>query len=207
MNRVALAAEKAGHHPDWSKLVEQGGDRLMSHDARGITERDNNRPRRSTRCCHDRAASERTTVANAARDLDLAIEIRRFPDGTKTAADAAARDRRRCRTDRQSLVFAVDGEVVMALVSGSNPLDEGKLAAVAGGAMCARVDADIVREATGFPIGACRRLVTRPRAGLRRSRSVHLAEVWAPPAPGTTSSVSIRKGSSKHGGTVVDLKR
>jgi prolyl-tRNA editing enzyme YbaK/EbsC (Cys-tRNA(Pro) deacylase) len=41
----------------------------------------------------------------------------------------------------------------MALVSGSNQLDEKKLALAAGGAKCARVDADAVREATGFPIG------------------------------------------------------
>ncbi|NBR92561.1 MAG: YbaK/EbsC family protein [Actinobacteria bacterium] len=51
------------------------------------------------------------------------------------------------------LVFAVDGEIVMAYVSGANQLDEKKLAAAAGGTKCSRVDADAVREATGFPIG------------------------------------------------------
>jgi prolyl-tRNA editing enzyme YbaK/EbsC (Cys-tRNA(Pro) deacylase) len=51
------------------------------------------------------------------------------------------------------LVFGVDNEIVMALVSGSNQLDEKKLALAAGGAKCARVDADAVREATGYPIG------------------------------------------------------
>ncbi len=53
----------------------------------------------------------------------------------------------------KSLIFAVDGEVVLAYVSGSNQLDETKLALAAGGAMCSRVDADTVRAATGFPIG------------------------------------------------------
>ena len=38
-------------------------------------------------------------------------------------------------------------------MSGANQLDERKLAAVAGGAKCKRVDADAVRAATGFPIG------------------------------------------------------
>jgi prolyl-tRNA editing enzyme YbaK/EbsC (Cys-tRNA(Pro) deacylase) len=38
-------------------------------------------------------------------------------------------------------------------VSGANQLDEKKLAAAAGGSKCSRVDADAVREATGFPIG------------------------------------------------------
>jgi prolyl-tRNA editing enzyme YbaK/EbsC (Cys-tRNA(Pro) deacylase) len=50
-------------------------------------------------------------------------------------------------------VFAVDGEIVMAYVSGANQLDESKLALAAGGARCSRVDADAVRMATGFPIG------------------------------------------------------
>jgi prolyl-tRNA editing enzyme YbaK/EbsC (Cys-tRNA(Pro) deacylase) len=50
-------------------------------------------------------------------------------------------------------VFAVDGEIVMAYVSGANQLDEKRLAAAAGGSKCSRVDADAVREATGFPIG------------------------------------------------------
>ena len=53
----------------------------------------------------------------------------------------------------KSLVFAVDGEIVMAFVSGANQLDEKKLAQAAGGLKCSRVDADAVREATGFPIG------------------------------------------------------
>jgi prolyl-tRNA editing enzyme YbaK/EbsC (Cys-tRNA(Pro) deacylase) len=50
-------------------------------------------------------------------------------------------------------VFGVDDEIVMALVSGVNQLDEKKLAAAAGGSKCKRVDADAVREATGYAIG------------------------------------------------------
>ena len=42
---------------------------------------------------------------------------------------------------------------MLAYVSGRNQLDEGKLAAAAGGSTCSRVDADTVRAATGFPIG------------------------------------------------------
>ncbi|MFN5791133.1 MAG: YbaK/EbsC family protein, partial [Burkholderiales bacterium] len=78
---------------------------------------------------------------------------KRFPEGTKTAADAAAAIGVTVGQIVKSLVFGVDGEIVMALVSGSNQLDEKKLAAAAGGAKCARVDADAVRDATGFPIG------------------------------------------------------
>ena len=94
-----------------------------------------------------------TRVVDAGRALGLSIEPRRFPDGTKTAADAAAAIGVDIGQIVKSLIFAVDGEVVLAYVSGANQLDEKKLAAAAGGAKCARVDADVVREATGFPIG------------------------------------------------------
>ena len=92
-------------------------------------------------------------VVSAAKERGLDIVTKRFPEGTKTAADAAAAIGVTVGQIVKSLVFGVDGEVVMALVSGSNQLDEKKLALAAGGAKCARVDADAVREATGFPIG------------------------------------------------------
>ena len=92
-------------------------------------------------------------VVEAARALGLEITPRRFPDGTKTAADAAAAIGVEIGQIVKSLIFAVDGEVVLAYVSGANQLDEKKLALAAGGLKCARVDADVVREATGFPIG------------------------------------------------------
>ena len=92
-------------------------------------------------------------VIAAAREAGLEITTRRFPEGTKTAADAAAAIGVSVGQIVKSLVFAVDGEIVMAYVSGSNQLDEKKLAAAAGGKKCSRVDADAVRTATGYPIG------------------------------------------------------
>jgi Cys-tRNA(Pro) deacylase len=92
-------------------------------------------------------------VTAAAKERGLDIVTKRFPEGTKTAADAAAAIGVTIGQIVKSLVFGVDGEIVMALVSGSNQLDEKKLALVAGGAKCERVDADAVREATGYPIG------------------------------------------------------
>ena len=94
-----------------------------------------------------------TKVVAAARAAGLTIEPRRFPEGTKTAQDAADAIGVTVGQIVKSLVFAVDDEVVMALVSGANQLDEKKLAHAAGGAKCSRVDADAVRAATGFPIG------------------------------------------------------
>ena len=92
-------------------------------------------------------------VIAAAREAGLEISTRRFPEGTKTAADAAAVIGVTVGQIVKSLVFGVDNEIVMALVSGSNQLDEKKLAAAAGGSKCSRVDADAVRAATGYPIG------------------------------------------------------
>ena len=92
-------------------------------------------------------------VTQAARDAGLEIEVRKFPEGTKTAQDAADAIGVTVGQIVKSLVFGVDDEIVMALVSGVNQLDEKKLAAAAGGAKCKRVDADAVREATGYAIG------------------------------------------------------
>ncbi len=92
-------------------------------------------------------------VRAAAAALGLDIEVRRFPEGTRTAQDAA--DAIGCAVGAivKSLIFTVDDEVVLALVSGANQLDEARLAAAAGGAACGRANADQVRAATGFPIG------------------------------------------------------
>ena len=92
-------------------------------------------------------------VVAAARERGLEITTRRFPEGTKTAQDAANAIGVSVGQIVKSLVFGVDGEIVMAYVSGANQLDEKKLALAAGGTKCSRVDADAVREATGYPIG------------------------------------------------------
>ena len=148
-------------------------------------------------------------VRAAAEAAGLSIEVRRFPEGTKTAQDAADAIGVTLGQIVKSLVFAVDGEVVLALVSGSNQLDEKKLALAAGGHKCARVDADIVRQSTGFAIGGV------PPFG----HSTHLRvfvdpdllqydEVWA--AAGTwndnfgAAPADIVRVA---GGTVTDLKR
>jgi prolyl-tRNA editing enzyme YbaK/EbsC (Cys-tRNA(Pro) deacylase) len=92
-------------------------------------------------------------VVEAGRAFGVDVRPVTFPEGTKTALDAAAAIGCDVGQIVKSLIFAVDGELVLAYVSGANQLDEQKLAAAAGGLRCTRVDADAVRTATGFPIG------------------------------------------------------
>lgn len=94
-----------------------------------------------------------TAVVEAGRAVGLEIEPRQFPEGTKTAQDAAAAIGVEVGQIVKSLVFLVDGAATMALVAGDNRLDESLLAAAAGAGDVRRADADAVRGATGFPIG------------------------------------------------------
>ena len=97
------------------------------------------------------SARERFEAA-AAVGLGLDIEVRRFPQGTRTAADAAAAVGCELGQIVKSLVFLCDGEPVLALTSGAKRVDTAALGRVLGGSV-GRADADTVREATGYAIG------------------------------------------------------
>lgn len=92
-------------------------------------------------------------VTAAAHDLGLAVVTREFPEGTRTAEDAALAIGCEVGQIVKSLVFLLDGTPVVALVSGSNRLDETLLATALDGHQVERADADAVRAATGYPIG------------------------------------------------------
>jgi len=97
------------------------------------------------------ASTKRVIDAAAAHGLE--IEPIEYPDGARTALDAAAAVGCDVAQIVKSLIFSVGGEIVLALTSGKNRVDTAALAAAAGGERCDRADADQVREVTGYAIG------------------------------------------------------
>src|SRR5438067_6537039 len=93
-------------------------------------------------CQHGRAMHRNArAVVEAGKALGLDVHPQEFPDGTRSAADAAMAIGVDLGQIVKSLVFAVDGEPIVALVSGDNLLDERKLAEIAGGERAWREDA------------------------------------------------------------------
>jgi prolyl-tRNA editing enzyme YbaK/EbsC (Cys-tRNA(Pro) deacylase) len=121
------------------------------------------------------------------------MEIRLFPEGTKTAEDAARAIGCPVSAIVKSLVFVLvdptaGEEPVVALVPGDLRLDTERLAGVAGATLSRRATLDEVREATGYaaggtpPFGHARRVRVFADEQLRRNDPV-----WA--AAGTPTTV------------------
>jgi prolyl-tRNA editing enzyme YbaK/EbsC (Cys-tRNA(Pro) deacylase) len=89
----------------------------------------------------------------AAGVLGQPIEVRRFPEGTKTAQDAARAVGCDVAQIVKSLVFVADDRPVLALTSGANRVDTDRLASLAGAAAVRRASPEEARAATGFAVG------------------------------------------------------
>lgn len=149
-------------------------------------------------------------VADAAEALGLNITIKEFEAGTRTAQDAANAIGCTVAQIVKSLLFVVNGQPTMALVSGNNRLDEKKLAALCGVGRkkVKRANADIARDATGFAIGGV------PPFGHKTQLPTYIDEdllqfkiIWA--AAGTPNAVfSIKPQELVQGtqGEVANLK-
>ena len=117
----------------------------------------------------------------------LIIDVRRYPDGTRTAADAAAAVG--CEIDQivKSLVFVADVRPVLVLCSGARRVDENLLAEHVG-AEIRIAGASEVRAATGYAIGGTPPLGhTVPLRTIIDPHLMEFDEVWA--AAGTPDSV------------------
>ncbi len=83
---------------------------------------------------------------------EVGVHVKRFPDGTRTAVDAARAVGCELGQIVKSLVFVAGGRPVVALVSGANRLDERRLGEAAGEPVN-KADAETARAATGYSIG------------------------------------------------------
>ncbi len=149
-------------------------------------------------------------VADAAQELGLNIEIKEFEATTRTAEDAANAIGCTVAQIVKSLLFVVNGQPVMALVSGPSRLDEKKLAALCGVGKkrIKRANADIVREATGFAIGGV------PPFGHQQKLTTYIDQdfwqfevIWAAAGtPNAVFAITPAELAQVTEGTVVDLK-
>ncbi len=92
-------------------------------------------------------------VRQALLELGLAAQVQEFPQGTRTAQDAADAIGTTLGQIVKSLVFLADGRPLLVLASGKNRVDVGRLARAAGAVRIERAGADRVRAVTGFAIG------------------------------------------------------
>ncbi|MHC5702336.1 YbaK/EbsC family protein [Streptomyces tirandamycinicus] len=136
--------------------------------------------------------------AEALRTLGLDVEVRRFPDATRTAAQAA--DAIGCDVAEivKSLVFVAqgvqgaedpqEGEPVLVLMDGSSRVDVELVRRELGATAVRRADADLVRETTGYAIGGVPPFGHRTATRVLADRGLlDHAVVWA--AAGTPHTV------------------
>ncbi len=121
-----------------------------------------------------------TRVTQAADALGVSIRVERFPEGTRTAQEAARAVGCDVGQIIKSLVFVADGAPVVALVSGADRLDTARLASVLGARDVRRATGEEVRAATGFAIGGVPPLGhDRPLRVVIDRRLLQHAQVWA----------------------------
>jgi prolyl-tRNA editing enzyme YbaK/EbsC (Cys-tRNA(Pro) deacylase) len=114
----------------------------------------------------------------AERGVELAV--RRFPEGTRTAQDAARAIETAVARIVKSLVFTAGGDVVVVLCSGASRIDERRLADVLGVPAVRRATADEAKDATGYAIGGVPPFAhAHPVRVMCDRRLLAYDEVWA----------------------------
>jgi prolyl-tRNA editing enzyme YbaK/EbsC (Cys-tRNA(Pro) deacylase) len=149
--------------------------------------------------------------AEALRELglgELTARVRRFPDATRTAAEAAAAIGCELSEICKSLIFAADGVPVLVLMDGASRVDLERVREELGAGQVTRARADVVRETTGYAIGGVPPFGHRTRTRVLADRSLLDHDVvWA--AAGTPYAVFplAPKDMIAHAGaTLVDVR-
>ena len=113
---------------------------------------------------------------------------RRFPEGTRTAVEAAAAVGCELSQICKSLVFAADGVPVLVLMDGASRVDVERVRQELGVKKVGRADAQAVREVTGYAIGGVPPFGHRTSTRVLADRSLLAHDVvWA--AAGTPYAV------------------
>jgi prolyl-tRNA editing enzyme YbaK/EbsC (Cys-tRNA(Pro) deacylase) len=147
-------------------------------------------------------------VLEAARRLGLAIEVRHFAEGTRTAQEAAQAVGASLGQIAKSMVFMADGKPVLVLTSGPNRVDAAKVAQHLGASQVRRASADEVRAATGFAIGGVPPFGhTQPLTVLFDRDLLQYDAIWAAGGtPNAVFAVEPRRLAEASGAVVADIK-
>lgn len=146
-------------------------------------------------------------VVASAAEAGLQIEVERFPEGTRTAVEAARAVGCDVAQIVKSLVFMADGAPVLVLASGVNRVDMGRLGDALGATSVRRADGDEARAASGFAIGGVPPFGhARPLAVLIDEDLMAHSRLWAAAGlPDAVFSVTPDDLALASGGRVVSL--
>ncbi|MFD5421525.1 YbaK/EbsC family protein [Streptomyces sp. NPDC127069] len=126
--------------------------------------------------------------AQALAELGLDLAIRTFPEGTRTAADAAAAIGCELSQIVKSLIFTADGVPVLVLMDGASRVDVEAVRRQLDAEKVTRADATVVRETTGYAIGGVPPFGHRTRTRVLADQALLRHDVvWA--AAGTPHAV------------------
>jgi prolyl-tRNA editing enzyme YbaK/EbsC (Cys-tRNA(Pro) deacylase) len=146
-------------------------------------------------------------MATRLADLLGEFDVKLFPEGTRTAEDAARAIGCELGQIVKSLVFVAAGRPVVALISGANRLDTARLGSLAGQPVV-KADAEVTRTATGYAIGGV------PPFGHVQPLAIYVDRdllgypvVWAAAGrPDSVFAVTPERLLEISGGTAADLK-
>lgn len=139
---------------------------------------------------------------------ELHARIRRFPDATRTAAEAAAAIGCELSQICKSLVFAADCVPVLVLMDGASRVDVERVREELGAGKVTRAGADVVRETTGYAIGGVPPFGHRTKTRVLADRSLLGHDtVWAAAGtPHTVFPMDPKTLIAHAGGTLVDVR-
>ncbi|MEU3446569.1 YbaK/EbsC family protein [Streptomyces thermolilacinus] len=146
--------------------------------------------------------------AEALRELGLDVEVRRYPDAVRTAAQAAAAIGCAPGEIVKSLVFAADGVPVLVLMDGASRVDVARVRDELGAAVVERAAPELVRETTGYAIGGVPPFGHRTRTTVLADRGLlDHPVVWAAAGtPHTVFPLAPESLVAHAGGRLVDVR-